>query len=119
MVAMNTESSVPTGPLKGYRIIDLTTVLFGPYGSQTLGDWGADVIKVERLEGDTWRSAGQFRNRGMSGQFMAVNRNKRSIALDLKNPDGKKVLRRLLETADALVTSVSAAAAVPVPSCGT
>ena len=69
-----TNASLPTGPLKGYRVIDLTTVLFGPFASQTLGDWGADVIKVERLDGDTWRTAGQFRNRGMSGQFMAVNR---------------------------------------------
>src|SRR6516225_2080890 len=70
----------PTGPLKGFRILDLTTVLFGPFGTQTLGDWGAEVIKVESLTGDTWRTSGQFRNRGMSGQFMAANRNKRSIA---------------------------------------
>ena len=96
----------PTGPLKGYRVIDLTTVLFGPFASQTLGDWGADVIKVERLDGDTWRTAGQFRNRGMSGQFMAVNRNKRSIALDLKHPDGKTVLQRLLRTADVLLSNI-------------
>ncbi len=96
----------PTGPLKGYRILDLTTVLFGPYASQTLGDWGADVIKIERLEGDTWRSSGQFRNRGMSGQFMAVNRNKRSIALDLKHPEGKAVLQRLVRTADVLVSNI-------------
>ena len=88
----------PTGPLKGFRILDLTTVLFGPFGTQTLGDWGAEVIKVESLTGDTWRTSGQFRNRGMSGQFMAANRNKRSIALDLKHPDGKAVLRRLIPT---------------------
>ena len=96
----------PTGPLKGFRILDLTTVLFGPFGAQTLGDWGAEVIKVETLTGDTWRTSGQFRNRGMSGQFMAVNRNKRSIALDLKHPDGKAVLRRLIPTADALVSNI-------------
>lgn len=101
-----TSLASPTGPLKGYRILDLTTVLFGPYASQTLGDWGADVIKIERLEGDTWRSSGQFRNRGMSGQFMAVNRNKRSIALDLKHGDGKEVLQRLIRTADALVSNI-------------
>jgi len=59
----------PTGPLKGYRILDLTTVLFGPFGTQTLGDWGAEVIKVEGLNGDTWRNSGQFRNRGMSAGF--------------------------------------------------
>ena len=96
----------PTGPLKGFRILDLTTVLFGPFGTQTLGDWGAEIIKVESLTGDTWRNSGQFRNRGMSGQFMVVNRNKRSIALDLKHPDGKEVLRRLIPTVDALVSNI-------------
>ena len=96
----------PTGPLKGYRILDLTSVLFGPFGTQTLGDWGAEIIKIESLTGDTWRHSGQFRNRGMTGQFMAVNRNKRSLALDLKHPEGKAVLRRLIATADALVSNV-------------
>jgi len=100
------EMNEPTGPLKGFRILDLTTVLFGPFGTQTLGDWGAEVIKIERLTGDTWRNSGQFRNRGMSGQFMAVNRNKRSIAVDLRHPDGKEVLRRLIATADALVSNI-------------
>ena len=100
----------PTGPLRGLRILDLTTILFGPYAAQTLGDWGAEVIKIEPLTGDGWRNSGQFRNRGMSGQFMAVNRNKRSLALDLKQPDGKKVMERLLSTVDALVTNVRPAA---------
>src|SRR6185437_7294177 len=98
--------AAPTGPLRGLRILDLTTVLFGPFGAQTLGDWGAEIIKVESLTGDTWRNSGQFRNRGMSGQFMAANRNKRSIALDLKHPDGKAVLRRLIPTVDALVSNI-------------
>ena len=101
-----TTTNDPTGPLTGFRVLDLSTVLFGPYASQTLGDWGADVIKIERLEGDTWRTAGQFRNRGMSGQFMAVNRNKRSIALDLKHSDGKAVLQRLVRIADVLVSNI-------------
>ncbi|MFN4090015.1 MAG: CaiB/BaiF CoA transferase family protein [Alphaproteobacteria bacterium] len=96
----------PTGPLKGYRILDLTNVLFGPYGTQTLGDWGAEIVKIEALTGDMWRNSGQFRNPGMSGQFMAANRNKRSLALDLKHADGKAVLRRLLPTADALVSNI-------------
>jgi crotonobetainyl-CoA:carnitine CoA-transferase CaiB-like acyl-CoA transferase len=100
----------PSGPLQGFRILDLTTILFGPYGAQTLGDWGAEVIKVESLAGDGWRYTGQFRNRGMSGQFMAANRNKRSLALDLKHPDGAAVLRRLIPTADALVTNIRPAA---------
>jgi len=100
----------PTGPLQGIRILDLTTILFGPFGAQTLGDWGAEVIKVEPLTGDGWRYTGQFRNRGMSGQFMAANRNKRSLALDLKHPDGTAILRRLIPTVDALVTNIRPAA---------
>ncbi|MEM7406848.1 MAG: CoA transferase [Pseudomonadota bacterium] len=94
------------GALNGYRVLDLTTVLFGPYGSQTLGDWGADIIKIEPLNGDTWRHAGQFRNRGMTGQFMAVNRNKRSVAVDLKTPEGKAILRALIPSADVLVSNI-------------
>lgn len=100
----------PTGPLAGIRILDLTSVLFGPYAAAILGDWGADVIKVESLAGDMWRYTGAFRNRGMSGQFMAVNRNKRSLALDLKHPDGKATLQRLIPTADVLLTNVRPAA---------
>lgn len=99
-----------TGPLQGIRILDLTTILFGPFGAQTLGDWGAEIIKVESLTGDGWRYTGPFRNRGMSGQFMAANRNKRSLALDLKHPDGAAVLRRLIPTVDALVTNIRPAA---------
>ncbi|WP_027532809.1 CaiB/BaiF CoA-transferase family protein [Bradyrhizobium sp. WSM3983] len=100
----------PTGPLSGIRVLDLTSVLFGPYAAQMLGDWGADVIKIEPPSGDTWRYTGVFRNRGMSGQFMAVNRNKRSLALDLKHPDGKAALAKLIPTVDALVTNVRPAA---------
>jgi len=100
----------PTGPLAGITVLDMTSVLYGPYASQTLGDWGAEVIKIEPLTGDTWRYNGQFRNRGMTGQFMAVNRNKRSLALDLKQPDGKTVLQRLIATADVLLTNIRPAA---------
>lgn len=100
----------PTGPLAGIRILDLTTVLFGPFGAQTLGDWGAELIKVEGLTGDQWRYTGQFRNRGMSGQFMAANRNKRSVAVDLKTAGGAEVLRRLIARADAIVSNIRPAA---------
>ena len=102
--------SQPSGPLAGITVLDLTSVLYGPYASQTLGDWGAEVIKIEPLTGDTWRYSGQFRNRGMTGQFMAVNRNKRSLALDLKQPDGKSVLQRLIAKADVLLTNIRPAA---------
>jgi len=100
----------PSGPLAGIVVLDLTSVLYGPYASQTLGDWGAEVIKIEPLTGDTWRYSGQFRNRGMTGQFMAVNRNKRSLALDLKQPGGKSVLQRLIAKADVLLTNIRPAA---------
>ena len=102
--------SQPSGPLAGITVLDLTSVLYGPYASQTLGDWGAEVIKIEPLTGDTWRYSGQFRNRGMTGQFMAVNRNKRSLALDLKQSDGKAVLQRLIAKADVLLTNIRPAA---------
>ena len=102
--------SKSTGPLAGIQVLDLTSVLFGPYAAQILGDWGADVIKVEPLTGDTWRYSGQFRNRGMSGQFMAVNRSKRSLALDLKHPDGKAALQRLIKKADVLLSNIRPAA---------
>jgi crotonobetainyl-CoA:carnitine CoA-transferase CaiB-like acyl-CoA transferase len=95
-----------TGPLKGIRILDLTTVVLGPFATQTLGDWGADVIKIEGINGDTARNSGLFRNRGMAANFMQLNRNKRSISLDLKTEGGKEVLRRLIPTADAIVTNI-------------
>lgn len=95
-----------TGPLKGIRILDLTTVVLGPFATQTLGDWGADVIKIEGINGDTARNSGLFRNRGMAANFMQLNRNKRSVSLDLKTEGGKEALRRLIPTVDAIVTNI-------------
>lgn len=95
-----------TGPLAGIRILDLTAVVLGPFATQTLGDWGADVIKVESLDGDLARDSGLFRNRGMASVFLQINRNKRSVSLDLKTEAGKDVLRRLIPTVDVLVSNV-------------
>jgi crotonobetainyl-CoA:carnitine CoA-transferase CaiB-like acyl-CoA transferase len=91
------------GPLDGFRIIDLTSNVAGPLATMILGDQGADVIKVEPLEGgDATRSAAQRRG-GFSTSFLNNNRDKRSIALDLKAASGRRALLRLCETADVFV----------------
>lgn len=94
------------GPLAGVRIVDMTTVLMGPYATQILGDMGADVIKVEPPCGDGSRDIGPMRGRGMGAIFMHANRSKRSIVLDLKKRAGHAALLRLLESADVLIYNV-------------
>ncbi len=96
------------GPLDGVRIIDMTTVLMGPYATQTLGDYGADVIKVESPEGDLVRTIGPLRNPGMGPIFLNANRSKRSITLDLKQDEGREALLRLCAKADILVYNIRA-----------
>ncbi len=88
------------GPFNGLRVVDLTTVFVGPYTSQFLGDMGADVIKVEAPGGDSTRGTGPFVHRDMGSNFLHVNRNKRSISLDLKTEGGAEAMRRLIATAD-------------------
>src|ERR1700752_5491004 len=83
------------GPLAGVRILDCTTGVLGPWAAQQLGDLGADVIKVEPPEGDPPRQLGPMRNPGMGAFYLAVNRNKRSIVLDLKQEAARQVLLRL------------------------
>lgn len=100
-------SLIPPGALDGMRVIDLTQVLAGPFCTQILADHGAEVLKVEPLKGDETRKLGPYRAddelREISGYYQSVNRNKKSIALDLKAPEGREVLLKLIDGADALV----------------
>jgi crotonobetainyl-CoA:carnitine CoA-transferase CaiB-like acyl-CoA transferase len=89
--------------LKGLRILDLTSVILGPYGTQILGDLGAEVIKVEPPEGDSMRPVAPLAAPGLSAIFSNFNRNKRSVVLDLKHEPGRVGLRKLLPTADVFV----------------
>lgn len=94
------------GPLDGVRIVDLTTVLMGPFATQMLGDMGADVIKIEAPHGDVSRQIWPYRHPGMGHMFMNVNRNKRSVVLDLKHAEARKALFALLAGADALIYNI-------------
>jgi len=98
------DTSAPDGPCSGYRTVDFTTMVSGPICTQVLGDLGADVIKVEAPPfGDTSRVTGSSVRDGMSGYFAQLNRNKRSIVLDLRRDEGRNVARRLVAGADVVV----------------
>ena len=89
--------------LKGLRVVDLSTIVLGPYATQFLGDFGADVIKVEAQGGDVFRAVRPGRTDDLGVGFLNFNRNKRSIAVDLKQPEGKEILHKLVAQADVLV----------------
>lgn len=89
--------------LEDVRIIEIGHILLAPYATQFMGDFGADVIKVEAPEGDYYRQLGLGREPGMTAQWMGVNRNKRSIVLDLKQPEGRETLMEMLSDADVVV----------------
>lgn len=110
---MTEPASVPgkAGPLSGFRVIDLTVNVLGPVGTQILGDMGADVIKVEPPEGDYTRHVGPSRTEAMGVFFFNINRNKRSVVLDLKREADKRALLKLVETADVFVHSMRPGAA--------
>ena len=97
---------VSEGALHGIRIIDMTGVVLGPYATQILGDYGADVIKIEPPAGDIMRHAGPMKHPGMGHIFINANRNKRSVVLDLKLASHKAALLRLCETADVLTFNI-------------
>jgi crotonobetainyl-CoA:carnitine CoA-transferase CaiB-like acyl-CoA transferase len=93
-------------PLDGIRILDLSTVVLGPYASQILGEYGAEVIKIETPEGDSTRRTGPSNEDGMGAIFLGVNRGKKSVVLDLKQPSGRETLLKLVDTADVLMHSI-------------
>lgn len=94
------------GPLSGVTVVDLTTVVMGPYATQILGDLGAAIIKIEAPGGDNVRHVGPMRNRGMGHMFLHLNRNKKSVVLDLKKPGGREALLRIAAKADVLIYNI-------------
>ncbi len=100
-----------SGPLKGVRVLDLTQFVLGPLATQIMGDLGADIIKVESPRGDLNRYIGPSRHPGMAALFIGMNRNKRSVILDLKDPQGLAAMYRFVEQVDVFVHSVKADAA--------
>jgi crotonobetainyl-CoA:carnitine CoA-transferase CaiB-like acyl-CoA transferase len=100
--------TAPLGALDGIRVLDLTRALAGPYCTLMLGDHGADVIKVEMPgTGDETREWLPPSINGISAYYLSINRNKRSVTIDIKNPDGKRVLERLIERSDVVVENFS------------
>ncbi len=99
------------GPLHGVTVIDLTSFIFGPYATQTLGDLGAEIIKVEAPEGDKQRfGLKQNKSKNMGSTFMMLNRNKKSVTLDLKVEADREKLRALLPTAQVFIHNVRTSA---------
>ncbi|MEV7043424.1 CoA transferase [Amycolatopsis sp. NPDC051061] len=102
---MTTTRSGKAGALEGVRVIDMAAVVMGPFAAQILGDFGADVVKVEPPAGDMTRHSRPQRHDGMGALALNVNRNKRSMAIDLKTPEGKEAFFALARTADVLITN--------------
>jgi len=95
-----------SGPLRGVRVLDLTSVVMGPFATQIIADMGADVVKVEPPGGDSMRWIGPWRHAGMGPLFLQANRNKRGVVLDLKTGEGKQAALKLASQADVLVSNV-------------
>jgi crotonobetainyl-CoA:carnitine CoA-transferase CaiB-like acyl-CoA transferase len=100
------DSTTNNGALSGIRVLDMTSVIMGPYATQLLGDLGAEVIKIESRRGDTNRFMGGGPHPEFSGIALNINRNKRSAGIDLKHPDGLAAMKRLLGSCDVFVTNL-------------
>jgi crotonobetainyl-CoA:carnitine CoA-transferase CaiB-like acyl-CoA transferase len=107
----NSVDNPPKGPLQGIRVIDLTTVMLGPFCTQLLGEMGADVIKIEAPGGDVNRWTGSARTPGMSTGQLIKGRNKRAMLLDLKKPEAREPFERLIRSADVFVHNIRPKAA--------
>ena len=93
-------------PLKGIKIIDASSILMVPYCTRLLADMGAEIIKVETLSGDNTRYIGPSINRGMAAVFLNINRNKKSISVDLKSADGRLIIYKLIKKSDVFVSNI-------------
>ena len=99
------EQKPSAGPLEGLRVLDISTMLAGPYGATLLGDLGADVIRVESHYGDESRHLGPLRGTER-GPYLSLNRNKRDIVIDLREEGAREVFARLVRTADVLISNI-------------
>lgn len=108
---MDTQDNQAAQALSGIRVVDFTSLAMGPLATQILGDFGADVVKVEAPTGDVWRHVAPQRSEGMSHAFIQFNRNKRSLAIDVKSEEGRDIARRLIATGEVMVISMRPQAA--------
>ena len=95
-----------SGPLDGVRVLDLTSVILGPYAAQNLADMGADVTKVESLQGDIMRLSGPMRSAKMGHFYLTNNQNKKSISIDLKSPEGHKIFLKMATDCDVVLYNI-------------
>ena len=93
-----------SGPLDGIKVIEFTQIIAGPFGGMLLSDMGAEVIKIEPLEGDPWRGHNEFLP-NESRNFIGLNRGKRSLPLNIKDPEGLKIVHKLVETTDVVISN--------------
>ena len=95
-----------TKPLDGIKILDLSSILMVPYCTRVLADLGAEVLKIETLVGDNTRYIGPYKNKGMGAVFLNLNRNKKSVSIDLKTKKGKQIIYKLISKSDIFISNI-------------